>query len=150
MDISADTLKKFSGRRVAFIENMGLETIEARPGYVKLKAPLKGNENHIGIMYAGALFTLAEVPGGTLFSTSFDVTKYYPIVKEMSIRFRRPAATDITLEMTMSEDEVDRIQTEAEVNGKADYVLEGELKDESGEVVALSKGVYQIRAIAAE
>jgi acyl-coenzyme A thioesterase PaaI-like protein len=148
MDISADTLKKFSGRRVAFIENMGLETIEARPGYVKLKAPLKGNENHIGIMYAGALFTLAEVPGGTLFSTSFDVTKYYPIVKEMSIRFRRPAATDITLEMTMSEDEVDRIQTEAEVNGKADYVLEGELKDESGEVVALSKGVYQIRAIA--
>jgi acyl-coenzyme A thioesterase PaaI-like protein len=150
MDISADTLKKFSGRRVAFIENMGLETIEARPGYVKLKAPLKGNENHIGIMYAGALFTLAEVPGGTLFSTSFDVTKYYPIVKEMSIRFRRPAATDITLEMTMSEDEVDRIQTEAEVNGKADYVLEGELKDESGEVVALSKGVYQIRAIAGE
>lgn len=150
MDISADTLKKFSGRRVAFIENMGLETIEARPGYVKLKAPLKGNENHIGIMYAGALFTLAEVPGGTLFSTSFDVTKYYPIVKEMSIRFRRPAATDITLEMTMSEDEVDRIQTEAEDNGKADYVLEGELKDESGEVVALSKGVYQIRAIAGE
>jgi acyl-coenzyme A thioesterase PaaI-like protein len=150
MDISADTLKKFSGRRVAFIENMGLETIEARPGYVKLKAPLKGNENHIGIMYAGALFTLAEVPGGTLFSTSFDVTKYYPIVKEMSIRFRRPAATDITLEITMSEDEVDRIQTEAEANGKADYVLEGELKDESGEVVALSKGVYQIRAIAAE
>ncbi|MEE9435704.1 MAG: YiiD C-terminal domain-containing protein [Candidatus Adiutricales bacterium] len=150
MDISADTLKKFSGRRVAFIENMGLETIEARPGYVKLKAPLKGNENHIGIMYAGALFTLAEVPGGTLFSTSFDVTKYYPIVKEMSIRFRRPAATDITLEMTMSEDEVDRIQTEAEANGKADYVLEGELKDESGDVVALSKGVYQIRAIAGE
>ncbi len=127
---------------------MGLETIEARPGYVKLQAPLKGNENHIGIMYAGALFTLAEVPGGTLFSTSFDVTKYYPIVKEMSIRFRRPAATDITLEMTMSEDQVDRIQAEAEANGKADYVQDGELKDESGEVVALSKGVYQIRAIA--
>ena len=147
MDISADTLKKFSGRRVAFIDNMGLETVEARPGYVKLRAPLKGNENHIGIMYAGALFTLAEVPGGTLFATSFDVAKYYPIVKEMSIRFRRPAATDITLEMTMSEDEVNRIQAEAEANGKADYILEGELKDESGEVVALSKGVYQIRAI---
>lgn len=120
MDISTDTLKKFSGRRVAFIENMGLKTIEARPGYVKLKAPLKGNENHIGIMYAGALFTMAEVP----------------------------AATAITLEMTMSEGEVDRIQTEAEANGKANYVLEGELKDDSGEVIALSKGVYQISAIA--
>jgi acyl-coenzyme A thioesterase PaaI-like protein len=148
MDISADTLKSFSGKKVAFIERMGLETLEARAGYVKLKVPLQGNENHVGIMYAGALFTLAEVPGGALFTVSFDVTRFYPIVKEMSIRFRRPALTDVTIEMKMSDAEVQRIQAEAEEKGKADYVLEGEIKDESGEVVALSKGVYQIRAVA--
>ncbi|MBW1644050.1 MAG: YiiD C-terminal domain-containing protein, partial [Deltaproteobacteria bacterium] len=115
---------------------------------VKLKAPLSSNENHVGIMYAGALFTLAEVPGGSLFYTSFDPTKYYPIVKDMYIRFRRPAATDVTIEMRMSEEEVDRVQAEADKNGKADFILEGEIKDETGEVVALSKGTYQIRAVA--
>ncbi|MBW1813792.1 MAG: PaaI family thioesterase [Deltaproteobacteria bacterium] len=148
MKISADELKKFSEQKVAFVERMGLEMIESKKGYVKLKAPLSSNENHVGIMYAGALFTLAEVPGGSLFYTSFDPTKYYPIVKDMYIRFRRPAATDVTIEMRMSEEEVDRVQAEADKNGKADFILEGEIKDETGEVVALSKGTYQIRAVA--
>jgi thioesterase domain-containing protein len=148
MEISADELKKFSQQKVAFVERMGLEMIESKKGYVKLKAPLSGNENHVGIMYAGALFTLAEVPGGSLFYTSFDPTKYYPIVKDMYIRFRRPAATDVTIEMKMSEDEANRIQAEADQNGKADFILEGEIKDETGEIVALSKGTYQIRAVA--
>jgi thioesterase domain-containing protein len=148
MKISADELKKFSGQKVAFTQRMGLEMIESRKGYVKLKAPLAGNENHVGIMYAGALFTLAEVPGGALFMTSFDPTKYYPIVKDMYIRFRRPAATDVTIEITISEKEVARIQKEADEKGKADYILEGEIKDETGEVVALSKGTYQVRAVA--
>ncbi len=148
MKISADELKKFSGQKVAFIERMGLEMIESRKGYVKLKAPLSGNENHVGIMYAGALFTLAEVPGGSLFYTSFDPAKYYPIVKDMYIRFRRPAATDVTIEVRMSEAEVDRTQAEADKNGKADFILEGEIKDDTGEIVALSKGTYQIRAVA--
>ncbi|MBW1709363.1 MAG: PaaI family thioesterase [Deltaproteobacteria bacterium] len=148
MKISADTLKKFSEKKVAFIERMGLGVVESKPRYVKLKAPLEGNENHIGIMYAGALFTLAEVPGGALFATSFDTSKYYPIVKELSIRFRRPATTDVTIEMEMTTEEIERIQAQADENGKADYILEGEIKDASGEVVALSKGIYQIRAVA--
>ena len=148
MDISAEELKKHDGKGMRFTENMGLQILETKPLYCKLMAPIKGNENHVGIMYAGALFTLAEVPGGALFSTSFDSAKYYPIVKELSIRFRRPAMTDVTVEMTMTQEEVDRIQAEAEANGKADYILEGELKDENGTVVAISKGIYQIRAVA--
>lgn len=148
MKVSAEELKKFAGRPVPFLVNMGLTTVEVKKGYVKLMAPLKGNENHVGIMYAGALFSLAEVPGGTLFSVSFDVSKYYPIVKEMNIRFRRPATTDITVEMTMSQEEVDRIQKEADDKGKADFVLEGNLTDANGEIVAVSRGIYQIRAVA--
>jgi acyl-coenzyme A thioesterase PaaI-like protein len=110
--------------------------------------PLKGNENHIGIMYAGALFTLAEVPGGALYLTTFDTSRYYPIVKEMNIRFRRPAATDITVELSISENRVKAIQKEAAENGKAEYTLETELKDTEGTVVALGKGVYQLRPMA--
>lgn len=60
--------------------------------------PGAGNENHIGSMYAGALFTLAEIPGGALFLTSFDSARFYPIVKEMTLRFRRPAKGDIRVE----------------------------------------------------
>jgi len=146
MDLSNDDIRDIIEEKLAFVKRMGLRVVALEPGYVKLMAPLAGNENHIGTMYAGALFTLAEIPGGALFMTSFDVTRFFPIVKDMSIRFRRPATTDITVELSLSEEEVARIQDEARAEGKAEFILKGELRDETGEVVALSEGTYQIRA----
>ena len=40
-----------------------------------------------------------------------------------------------------------KVQAEAEANGKADYELECELKDANGTVVAITKNVYQLRKI---
>ena len=119
----------------------------AEAGYVRLRMPFEPNVNHVQMMYAGALFTLAEVPGGTMFTTTFDYKRFYPIVKEMKIRFRRPALTDIIVEVRLSESEATRITKEAEANGKADYEWECELKDTNGEVVAISHNVYQLRRI---
>ena len=96
-------------------------------------------------MDAGALFTLAEIPGGALFLTSFDVTHFYPIIKEMHLRFRRPALGDIYVEARLAAQTIERLQTEAEQTGKAEYLLELQLTDASGEVVALSRALYQVR-----
>ncbi len=145
MELPQETIRGLVERQIPFVERSGLKVIELQRGKVRLTMPLTGNENHIGTMYAGALFTLAEIPGGALFLTTFDVSRFYPVIKEMSVRFRRPARTEITVEMGLSEEDARRIQQEAEAHGKADYVLEGELKDAHGEVVALSRGVYQIR-----
>ena len=130
------------------MERSGIQALELKPRYIKLRMPLAGNENHFGSMYAGALFTLAEIPGGALYLTTFDVSRYYPVVKEMNIRFRRPAATDITVELSITADRVAAIQNEASENGKADYPLETELKDTDGTVVAIGKGIYQLRPMA--
>jgi len=146
--LTPEEIIQFVEKPFAFVERTGIRAIELGPRHVKLKAPLKGNENHIGIMYAGALFTLAEVPGGALYLTTFDVSRYYPVVKEMNIRFRRPATTDISVELSISRERVRDIQKEAGENGKAEFTLETELKDTAGTIVALSKGVYQLRSMA--
>ncbi len=127
------------------IARTGVKALECRERYVKMLMPLAGNTNHIGMMYAGTLFTLGEIPGGAIFGVSFDVTKYVPIVKEVSIRFRRPALTDVTLEVSMEKETAEKISKEAESTGKADFPLELEIKDASGEVVAIVKGTWQIR-----
>ena len=145
--IPTEMMKELIETKVGFVERMGLKVLELSPRFVKLLAPLNGNENHVGTMYAGAMFTLAEIPGGAVFLTSFDISKYYPLVKEMNIRFLKPATSDLTIELSLSEDKVSRIIADADENGKADFTLEGELKDESGRVVAVSSGVYQIRTI---
>ncbi|MFW6374694.1 MAG: PaaI family thioesterase [Thermodesulfobacteriota bacterium] len=145
MTLSAEDLKAFVEKKIPFVERMGLRVLALRRGYVKLAAPYEGNENHIGTLYAGALFTLAEIPGGALFLTSFDAERFYPVVKEMTLRFLKPAITEVTVELSLADEDIARIQTEAEQAGKADFSLEGEIRDAHGDVVATSRGVYQIR-----
>jgi len=113
--------------------------------YVELMAPLEGNLSHVGTMYAGALFTLAEIPGGALFLSTFDASKYYPIVKEMTIRYKRPVVTDATVKVRLSEEEATRIAAEADEKGKSEFILQGEIFDANGQLVAESEGIYQLR-----
>ena len=140
-------IKAASDKTFPFVERCEVQTLEVDRGYCKMLMPFKPNINHVGIMYAGALYTIAELPGGTIYLTSFDTKKFYPIVKDMSIRFRRPAKTDVTVEVRVSEEEIERIQAEAEANGKCDFEWDVEIKDASGEVVALTHNVYQLRKI---
>jgi acyl-coenzyme A thioesterase PaaI-like protein len=138
-------LKELVETKFAFLRNMGLKALDLAPNRVKLMLPKKGNENHLGTVWAGALFTLAEVPGGILVFTSFDGSKFYPVVKEMNIKFVKPATTDVTIEISMDEAEAARVEKEAEEKGKADFILDGELMDANDNVVAVTRGFYQLR-----
>ncbi|MDG2308358.1 MAG: PaaI family thioesterase [Candidatus Binatia bacterium] len=140
-------LKKSLATGIPAVARTGIEVVEIDKGYVKMKMPFEPNINHVQIMYAGSLFTLAELPGGAIFATSFDATRFYPIVRDMSIRFRRPAKTDITVEVRLDPKDAAEIAERAERDGKADYEWECELKDETGEVVAITKNIYQLRRI---
>lgn len=139
-------IRQLTEEHIAFVKRTGLKAEVLEPGHVRLRMPLKGNENHIHNMYAGALFTVAELPGGILMLTSFDSRRFYPIVKEAGLRFLRPAASDVTVDARLSEDEIQRIGEEATTHGKADFVLDLQLKDENGDVVAESHAVYQLRS----
>jgi acyl-coenzyme A thioesterase PaaI-like protein len=141
-----ELVRQLTEEQIAFVKRSGLTAEVLEPGHVRLRMPLEGNQNHIGTLYAGALFTLAEMPGGALFLTSFDARRFYPVVKEMNLRFRRPAKGDITVDARIDQAEIARIQNEAEASGKADYWLELQLLDAGGEVVAESRGLYQMRA----
>jgi acyl-CoA thioesterase FadM len=109
--------------------------------------PLAGNTNHVGIMYAGSLFTLGELCGGVIFAASFDVTKYFPIVKEVGIKFLKPVMTDVTVVVEMSDERVKEIERQLAEKGKAEFELNLEIKDPQGEVMAAVHGTWPIRKI---
>lgn len=132
---------------IQIIKAMGIRILEMQDRHVKVVLPLAPNINHIGTMYAGSLFTVGEYLGGPMFVASFDHTKYYPIVKSMSIQYRRPATTDVTVEASLSAEVVEAIQKEADEKGKADWKMDLEVKDESGQVCCLIQGVWQMRRI---
>ena len=129
------------------IKRTGIRVVDLRDRYAKMLMPLEGNVNHVGMMYAGSLFTLAEITGGAIHLVSFDMTRLYPLVKEINIRFRRPAMTDVTVEVELSAEEASRIQAEALETGKADFAMKIELEDANGEVVSIVEGTWQVRVI---
>jgi acyl-coenzyme A thioesterase PaaI-like protein len=125
-----------------FVERSGLELLHLERGRAVLRLPLEPNVNHVGWAYAGALYTLAEVPGGVLFGSAFDVTRFYPIVGEMSIRFAAPATTATLVDARMTDEEIERVTAELETKGKAKYVLEQTITDEAGTAVATTSATY--------
>lgn len=145
MGMSAQDMTRYIENFLPFIRRSGIYVTEACPGRVALTVPLKGNENHVGIMYAGALFALAEITGGAIVFSHFDIQKYFPVVKELSIRFCRPAVTDVTVDVEVAPGELQRMEEEALSLGKSTFFLEPRLVSASGETVALAKGAWQMR-----
>ncbi len=132
------------------IKRTGLEIVGLRDHYVKMVMPLAGNVNHVGVMYAGSLFTIGEVTGGLYWGLEFDWEKTFPLVKEINIQFKRPAVTDVTLEVTFNEAEAKTVQAETEEIGKADFTLDLEIKDANDVIVSLVHGIWQVRKMTPE
>lgn len=145
MNFDFETVRRLSTGAVPFAERAGVDLVEFERGRVKMKIPFQGNQNHIGIMYAGALFTVAEIPGGALFMSAFDMSKCYPILADLSIKFVKPATTDVYVEARLSEEDIARVNAELESLGKSNYVLDLALTDTSGTVVATTHATYQAR-----
>ncbi|UDL07084.1 YiiD C-terminal domain-containing protein [Marinobacter sp. CA1] len=129
---------------IPFTRRNGFRVEELRPGYVRARITLKGNRNHFGSLYAGAYFLVAEIPGGVL--TLFDLgPAYVPILKEMTLRFKQPANSDVTVEFELSREQIERLQAEADRDGKTAFTLEGVMRDDRGEEVATSIAHYRVR-----
>lgn len=124
---------------------MGVKVTELSRGQVASEVPMEGNGNHFGVMYAGVLFTVAEVLGGAIALPTFDIAEYYPLVKDLQINFRRPAKTTVTARTSLDDETIEKVTAEAAEKGKADFVLDAELTDADGTVVATTHGLYQLR-----
>jgi thioesterase domain-containing protein len=130
---------------VPILAAMGVEVVEAERTSVAARLPAGPNVNHFGTTYAGSLFSVAEVLGGLFARTSLVMEGGVPLVKSLQIDFRRPATTAVVARATLDETEIARVLDEAQERAKSDFVLEAEVTDEAGTVVATTRGLYQLR-----
>lgn len=143
--VQPQLIKSMSRFVIPFVRRTGVRITALDAGRVVCRMPLKGNVNHIGTMYAGALFTLAEFPGGPLMLATFGLRRYVPIVTSLDLEFVKAAKTDISIELRLLPLEAERIEAATLAEGEAAFVLEGELKNTAEEVVARSKARYLMR-----
>ena len=130
---------------------MGITVVDAGPGHATVELPAGPNGNHFGVLYAGSLFTAAEVLGGIIPQASFDLSGelagYVPLVKKAEIEFLKPGLGDVRASATMAPEEIERVRQEALGTGKSEFVVEAEITDATGAVVATTRALNQLRKL---
>ncbi|MGI8677109.1 MAG: YiiD C-terminal domain-containing protein [Jatrophihabitans sp.] len=142
---AADQLNAGLATLIPRAHQMGVRFVELRPGNVRAEVPFEGNGNHFGVIYAGVIFTVAEVLGGAIHFATFDVSTHYPLVRSLTIDFLKPGTGKLVASASMTDHEVARITVAAQPGAKVAFVVETEVVGEDGAVVAKTRGDYQLR-----
>jgi acyl-coenzyme A thioesterase PaaI-like protein len=141
-----ETMNAALGSTIPIAGQMGVRVVEVRRGFAATTVPVEGNGNHFGVIYAGVQFTVAEVLGGIIALSTFDTTKYFPLVKNVDIKFVSMARSELRAEAGLDDETIARIEAEAVERGKADFTMEAVVTDTDGKTVATTRGLYQLRA----
>ncbi|MFI4940018.1 MAG: YiiD C-terminal domain-containing protein [Burkholderiales bacterium] len=129
-------------RSIDTLKNMGLRVLEESPNILKIAMPREGNSNHLGGVYAGAIFSLAEFPFGIMCINKFGMNEIVPVIGEITIRFLAPATGELTVELVIPDEEWDEIERETKARGKFKIIKEIEVKDAEGKVNTVVKATY--------
>lgn len=140
-----DTMNMMLEQLIPRAHQMGVRFVELRRGYVRAELPFEGNGNHFGTVYAGVIFTLAEVLGGAIHFASFDSSTHYPLIRGMQISYLKPGRGALSASATLDDATIERVTAETATGGKSSFDLNAEVIDENGVVVATTVGDYQAR-----
>lgn len=133
---------------VPFIKKVGVKVKHMAVREAVCTLPVDpANMNHLGTLHAGAIFTLAETTGGAIMIASFDMAKYRLVIRKAEIVYKKPSSSEISCSIKLSEDEVKRVEAEAEAKGKLDYTVPMALTDPEGTVIAEVTAVYNIKKL---
>ncbi len=130
---------------IPWVKESGLRVDIFEDRHVKLSVPVREKHlNHVGIVYAGTHFMLMEIAGAALFAVAYKSDRFVPINKGMSIRYLKPAVTDISCELRITEEEARAKMAPVEERGKGDWILDMSTTDAQGNIVSTSTCNYYI------
>ncbi len=132
---------------IPFVKKTGVVVEDLSPTKVKLRLPLDPtNLNPLGMLHAGATFTLAETAAAALCVMALGSSVMF-IGKGVDIRFKRPGRGDVVAVAQLTPVDAQRIIDAAHKDGKVDAPITVEVLDPSGELVAAATVTLSVRRI---
>ncbi len=102
------------------------------------------NTNYVGVHFGGSLFAMTDAFYMLMLMENLG-RGYIVWDKAAQIRFRRPAKGTVRAEFRLSGEQIDEVRRAAESAAKVEPVFAVEIKDESGEVVAVVERTLHVR-----
>mgnify|MGYP000095703132 CR=1 FL=1 len=125
---------------------MGLDVQAVEPGHVRLRLPFSDRvKNHLDIVYAGAMFALAEIAGGVAMLSVFEDDECTILARRMEIDYVRPSRRDLWCDLQLPETLVAEVRASVAAESKADVIVPIEVTDERGRVIARVVAFYYLR-----
>lgn len=142
-------LKKMAAQireNYALYRNAGLEILQADEVF-KVKVVLgPETENHVSMMHAAYLFAGGEFLGGLVPMKHLAKPEtFQPVVRDLKIDFKAPAMTSVTAEAIFTQAQADEMNEALDRDGRYDFTLIADVKDENGVLVAQTTANYAIR-----
>ena len=129
---------------IEFLTVAGVEPLCVEERHVACKLPAGHMHlNHVGIMYAGSYFILAEATGANLLKCTYG-KQYVPIIKSAELNYLKPSKKDLIIDLSMTEEEAEERIAYIKEHGKGQYPMDIQINDEDGNHVADAHIVYYL------
>ncbi len=143
--MDANAVKNLIEQMIPFVKKVGVVCEEISPTKVRLKLPLDAsNLNPMGILHAGATFTLAETCAAAICLTSLGGKAMF-IGKQVDIRFKRPGKGDAIAIAQLTPADAQKILDGVERDGKIDAPIAVDITDPAGEPIAQATVTMSVR-----
>ena len=119
-----------------FLVYLGLEVLQAQPGAVALRLPLRREvANHLGMVHGGAQYALGEATAIALAATVFaeQVGELELLSANATITYHRPSHGDLIARSSLPPDERDRVRTTLGERGRVRFPISVALHDGDGD-----------------
>ncbi len=132
-------------RQIPYTSEMTILVDRASPSEVCMTLSDKtSNQNMVGIVHAGALYTFGETVAGI--AAGFDtLDKAFPLARSATIEYKRPARGDIRGRAIVPSSESARVVAELDRDGRSELDVVVSLEDIQGEQVAEMNVHYSFR-----
>jgi acyl-coenzyme A thioesterase PaaI-like protein len=131
--------------QIPYTLEMGIVIDHASSEEVQMTLPdAAGNQNMVGIVHAGALYTFGETVAGV--AAGFDILdRAFPLARRGEIRYLRPARGAIQGRASVAPSDSKRVALELDRDGRSELRVAVTLLDASGAPVAEMDVDYALR-----
>jgi uncharacterized protein (TIGR00369 family) len=145
--MDASGVKNLVEQLIPFVKKTGVVADELSATKVRLRLPHDPtNLNPMGILHAGATFTLAETTAAALCVMALGREAMF-IGKRVDIQFKRPGKGDVTATAQLTPVDAQRILDGVQRDGKTDAPIVVEVVDGAGEPVAAATVTMSVRRL---
>ena len=142
-----EQLKTLIEGGIPFLQKVAVEVVDVVPGRVRLRFPHDPtNDNYVGTVHAGALFSFGETAAGAAAGAAFDLSRLRMVARRAEIQYRRAVTTELTSTVTIGAEAVATVEQAIERDGRARLPIPVTMENAAGETVCEMTVEYDFRS----